>query len=638
MRRLSFVLSLALFFSILVACEKKEEEQTTLDFPESVCSYEFNSLDPKGQEVPEEIITLVNEKLATLTLEEKAGQMVQPERNGISIEEVREYNIGSILSGGGSVPYTGNTPKDWIDMYNAFQSAALESSSGIPIIYGVDAVHGHNNVYGATIFPHNIGLGAANDPELMYRIGEATAEEIKITGLDWNFAPAVSVAQDIRWGRIYESFGECPGLQTSLTQRYIEGLQEHNISATAKHFLADGGTQWDPSKNAGQSNPDAYRIDTGDAKGELEAIKLIHLQGYIEALNAGVDTVMISHSSINGTKMHGNQSLVQTLLKDDLGFNGFVISDYESIHQLPGDFKTQVKSAINAGVDMLMEPYQWKETIEAIIDNVNEGEISMERIDDAVGRILTIKYKQGLFDSPIKTFDDTQFNSEEHKAIAREAVRKSLVLLKNEKELLPLDKHSNILLLGPGSDHVGLQSGGWTIDWQGTTDKGRVKGTSILQAMKSVLEPNGGNVYTGINNRDKADVAVVVLSEIPYAEGVGDNGDLTLSSHTASSANSMALTLARRSGLPVVVILLSGRPLIVTEEISEWDAFVAAWLPGSEGGNGISDVLFGDYDFTGKLPVTWPKSRDQISETVNKENYIEEEYLFPYGFGLSYGD
>ncbi|MDF2698942.1 MAG: beta-glucosidase-like glycosyl hydrolase [Haloplasmataceae bacterium] len=588
--------------------------------------------------VNSEIQALVEVKVDSMTLAEKAGQMVQAERKTITPQEVTQYNVGSILSGGGSTP-AGNTPEAWLNMYNSFQQAALDSSSGIPIIYGVDAVHGHNNVYGATVFPHNIGLGAANDPELMYKIGETTAEEIAITGLDWNFSPAVSVVQDIRWGRSYESFGECADLHVSLVQEYVQGLQQHNIAATAKHFIGDGGTKWNPSNyrdsNWAFTNPYAFMLDQGNTIITEEELREIHLPGYIEAINAGVDTVMISYSSFNGQKMHSH-NLIQTLLKDELGFKGMVVGDYEATHQLPGDFNAQVVASVNAGLDMLMEPDHWKDSITAIINGVNSNKISIDRVNDAVSRILTVKYINGIMDHPIKELDTAYFNSDEHKEIAREAARKSQVLLKNENDILPLAKDANILLLGPGADHVGLQNGGWTIGWQGTMDKNVSKGTSILEGIENVLNNNNGNVYTSVADKDNAEVVVVVLAERPYAEGIGDNGSLALNSPTSLPENITALNQAKSTGLPIVVILLSGRPLIVTSEIKSWDAFIASWLPGSEGGAGIADVLFGDYNFTGKLPVTWPKTNQNASVTINKEDYNSLFYLFPYGYGLEY--
>ncbi len=579
----------------------------------------------------------LKDTLSQLTLEEKAGQMVQAEIGYITPGDVTAFNVGSVFCGGDQHPPLGNSAAHWLEMYTTYQEAALQSSSGLPILFGVDAVHGHSHVAAATVFPHNIGLGAANDPELIYAIGAATAREMAATGLNWNFSPCVAVVQDIRWGRCYESFGESAELQKSLVKPYVQGLQQE-ISATAKHFVADGATLWNKRNHRASRllyNPDAFKIDQGDAKiGEGE-LRQIHLAGYLEAIEAGVDAVMISHSSINGVKLHGHD-LIQSLLKSELGFEGIVVSDYESIHQLPGDYRRQVITAVNAGIDMLMEPRRWKYAIEAILDGVRTGEISLERIDDAVSRILTVKYKRGMMDRPIKDPVPASFGSEENRRIAREAVRKSLVLLKNEGSLLPLAKDAHILLLGPGRDSVAMQAGGWTLSWQGTI-RDEVKGVSIRQGLASVAVDSGGLVYTDPIDAPKADVALVVIGEIPYAEGVGDNGQLTLDSATAHKDNLQALAEAKATGLPTIVILISGRPLLVTDFIPDWDAFIAAFLPGSEGGSGIADLIYGEYDFSGKLPLTWPKTARQFGETIYKPNYREKDYLFPFGYGLRYG-
>ena len=455
----------------------------------------------------------VKDTLSQLTLEEKAGQMVQAELGYITPGDVTAFNLGSVFCGGDQRPPAGNSTAHWLEMYNTYQQAALQSSSGLPIIFGVDAVHGHNHVAAATLFPHNIGLGAANDPELMYAIGEATAREMAATGLNWNFSPCVAVAQDIRWGRYYESFGESAELHKSLVKPYVQGLQQENISATAKHFVGDGATQWNKRNHRATRelyNPDAFKIDQGDAKIGDEELREIHLVGYLEAIAANVDTVMISHSSIKGVKLHGHD-LIQSLLKSELGFRGIVVSDYESIHQLPGDYRRQVITAVNAGIDMLMEPRRWKYAINAIVDGVKTGEISPERVDDAVSRILAVKCKRGVVDQPIKTPIMESFGSEKNRAIAREAVRKSLVLLKNEGSLLPLAKDSHVLLLGPGRDSVGMQSGGWTLSWQGTM-RDEVEGISIRQGLASIALENGGHVYTDLENAPKADVAIVSLA------------------------------------------------------------------------------------------------------------------------------
>ena len=571
-------------------------------------------------------IVEVEELLTSMTVLEKVGQMVQAERGNISPSEVTQYAIGSILSGGGSHPSSyDNSVDDWYNMYKNYQDAALLSSSEIPIIYGIDAVHGNNNVYGATIFPHNIGLGAANDPDLMYRIGLATAEEIKVTGITWTFAPALSVVQDIRWGRTYEGFSENPIIHTNLTYQTIMGLQNYGVSATAKHFVADGGT--------------SGGADQGVVYQDEQTIRDIHLVPYYEAIDAGVDTIMISYSSIYGNKMHGSEYWITDILKDEMGFEGFIISDWNAIHQLPGDFKTQVVSSVNAGVDMLMEPYDWKNTITALNDAVNEELISMNRINDAVRRILTVKYNRGLLDDPLgRLSEEDYFYTTEHQDLAREAVRKSLVLLKNENDVLPLTKSQNIYLVGPGSDNVGYMSGGWTTYWQGTSSSDIGVGTSIYDAFMRELSNNSGTL---VNNISSADTVVVVLTETPYAESGGDNGILNLTGGNAHPDNVAALAIAAEAhsqGKTVIGILISGRPLILGDYINDFDGFVAAWLPGSEGGNGISDVVFGDYDFTGKLSFTWPIDSSQFGYNSNDESYDEESVMYPFGYGLTYND
>ena len=577
-------------------------------------------------EQDEDCIEEVETLLSNMTILEKVGQMVQAERGSISPSEVTQYAIGSILSGGGSHPSSfNNTVDEWFNMYSDYQDAALLSSSGIPIIYGIDAVHGNNNVYGATIFPHNIGLGAANDPDLMYRIGVATAEEIKVTGITWTFAPALSVVQDIRWGRTYEGFSENPLIHENLTYQTIMGLQSYGVSATAKHFVADGGT--------------AGGADQGTVYQDEDTIRDIHLVPYYDAIEAGVDTIMISYSSIYGNKMHGSEYWITDVLKEEMGFKGFIISDWNAIHQLPGDFKTQVVSSVNAGVDMLMEPYDWKNTITALEEAVNEELITMNRLNDAVRRILTVKYNRGLLDNPYdRLSEDDYFYTALHQDLAREAVRKSLVLLKNDNNVLPLSKTENIYLVGPGADSVGYMSGGWTTYWQGNFASDIGVGTSIEEAFHRELTNNGANL---VNSISAADIVVVVLTETPYAESGGDNGILDLTGGNAHPENAAALAIAEEAhnqGKTVIGILISGRPLVLGDYIDFFDGFIAAWLPGSEGGNGISDVVFGDYDFTGKLSFTWPIDSSQFGYTSNKEDYDESIVMYPFGYGLTYSD
>lgn len=566
---------------------------------------------------------LVVPLLASMTLEEKAAQMVQAERAAISPEDVSQYGIGSILSGGGSHPSAyDDSYAVWYNMYRDFQAAALNSSSGIPILYGIDAIHGDNNLYGATIFPHNIGLGMANDPELTYQISKATAEEMLTTGIRWTFAPALSVVQNIRWGRTYEGYSENPEIHQNLAASAILGFEDNGVSATAKHYLGDGGT--------------TDGIDQGNTVGTEPILRRLFLAPYEEAVAAGVDTIMVSYSSINGVKMHGNGYWVQDILKNELGFDGFVVSDWDGIHQLPGEYIDQVTSAINAGVDMLMEPYDWANAIQTIIDAVHQERITLERINDAVTRILKVKFNRGLFDDPFFHLDSSYLYNQAHQDLARQAVRESLVLLKNDQNALPFDKSDTFYLTGPGSDNVGYQCGGWTTYWQGNTSPDIGVGESILDGMTSVLDAHGGS-WT--DNWMNANVVVVVLSEMPYSESAGDNDHMTLVDGNADPGNLAAIQLAATAhlaGKTVIGILLSGRPLILGGYLDAFDAFVAAWLPGSEGGNGIADVLFGDYDFTGKLSYTWPADYSQIGYTSNRDDYDPDVVAFPYGYGLTY--
>jgi beta-glucosidase len=507
-------------------------------------------------------------------------------------------------------------------MYSNYQDKALESSSGIPIIYGIDAVHGNNNLYGATIFPHNIGLGAANDPDLMYEIGRVTAEEMLVTGIQWNFAPALSVVQNIKWGRTYEGFSENPEIHENLTMDIILGMEENGVSATAKHFVADGGT--------------SNGTDQGDVYATEQEIRDLHLVPYYDAIEAGVDTIMISYSSINGTKMHGSSYWINDVLKDEMGFEGFIISDWNAIHQLPGSYYNQVVLSVNSGVDMLMEPYEWQNCLAQLEKAVNDGNITMERVDDAVRRILTVKYYRGILTDPYSKLDEDYLYNEDHASVAREAVRKSLVLLENNNDSLPLSKDDKIFVTGPGANNVGLQSGGWTRYWQGTTDSSLGVGSGIKDAITEVLNANSGTVASSWQT---ADTVIVVLAENPYAEGVGDNGNLTLTGGNAHDGNAAALQIAadaQAAGKNVVGILLSGRPLLLEDNMQHFDSFIAAWLPGTEGGNGISDVLFGDYDFTGRLSFTWPVDISQVGYTSNEEDYDPNSVLYPYGYGMDY--
>lgn len=570
------------------------------------------------------VATRVNDLLGRMSLDEKIGQMTQAERNAVSNAQVAQFRLGSLLSGGGSAP-SPNNATSWANMYDAFQNAALGTPLGIPLIYGVDAVHGHNNVVGATIFPHNIGLGATRNPALVQSIGRATAEEVAATGIDWDFSPCLCVARNDRWGRTYESFGETPELVSSMAT-VINGLQGASLGApgsvlaTAKHFIGDGGT--------------TNGVDQGNTQVTEAELRAVHLPPFREAVQRGVGSVMISYSSWNGVKAHGHQFLITTLLKSELGFSGFVISDWNGIDQIDGQAgftAAEVRTAINAGIDMVMVPDAWQSFISLLRAEVQAGRVSMARIDDANRRILTKKFELGLFERPLtdRSFLST-VGSAAHRAIARQAVRESQVVLKNAGNLLPLATGGNrIFVAGKNADNIGHQSGGWTISWQGGS--GAVTtGTSILQGIRNTVAASSVVTYnaTGAGINNTYNVAIAVVGETPYAEGAGDRpGSMSLD---ATDLNT--ITTLRNAGVPVVVVLVSGRPLDIAAQLGNWNALVAAWLPGSEG-QGVADILFGVAQPTGKLPMTWMSSVSQ--QPINSGD--GKAGLFPFGFGLGYG-
>jgi beta-glucosidase len=546
--------------------------------------------------------TRVNDLLGRMTLDEKLGQMTQAERQAASPADVRDNRLGSVLSGGGSAPAPNNATS-WANMYDGYQNAARQSRLGIPIIYGVDAVHGHNNVVGATIFPHNIGLGATRNPTLVQQIGRATAEEVSGTGIDWDFSPCLCVARNDRWGRTYESFSEDPAITSSLTT-YVNGMQGSSLGgsgsvlATAKHYVGDGGT--------------TGGVDQGNTQlGEAD-LRAVHLPPFRAAVQRGVGSVMISYSSWNGAKLHGQAYLITTVLKGELGFSGFVVSDWNGIDQIdgqPGFSAADVRNAINAGIDMVMVPFEWRNFISTLRTEVQAGRVPLSRIDDANRRILTKKFELGLFERPLtdRTFTST-VGSAAHRTLARQAVRESQVLLKNRFGVLPLPKTApKFFVAGRNADNIGHQSGGWTISWQGGS--GNVTpGTTILAGIRAAVSPGTTVTYsadgTGIDGTYKA--AIAVVGETPYAEGAGDRpGSMSL-----DATDLATLSRLRASGVPVVVVLVSGRPLDIAAEIGNWDALIAAWLPGTEGG-GVADVLLGDHNPNGKLPMTWMQSASQ---------------------------
>jgi beta-glucosidase len=571
--------------------------------------------------------------LSRMTLAEKVGQMTQPDLASVTPADVTELLIGSVLSGGSSDPEAGNSMEAWRDMYESFQAAALETRLGIPILYGVDAVHGHSNVLGAVIFPHNIGLGATRDADLVRRIAEVTAKEMRATGIEWTFAPAISVPRDERWGRTYEGFSEDPELVSALGSAAILGYQRGDLGhplavlATAKHYLGDGGTVPGTSVFG-----DSTGLDQGDMAIPEVEMRRIHLHPYLAAVDAGVGTIMPSYSSWNGQKISGSEYLLTDVLKGELGFDGFLISDYNAIQQLDPDFKTAVAMSINAGMDMGMIPSDYRRFIATLMELVEEGTVPEARIDDAVRRILRVKHAMGMLDDDFSPRADRaladDFGSAAHRDVAREAVRKSLVLLKNEGAL-PLSRQAaRIHVVGVAADDIGIQSGGWTIDWQGRTGEVTTGGTTILEALRSAAGPGTEVTWSADGaGAEGADAVVVVIGEEPYAEMVGDRLDLTLPIDQRALVERMAAT-----GVPTTVVLISGRPLIINDALARADAFVAAWLPGTEG-DGVADVLFGDHAPTGKLPYTWPRSMDQLPLNVGDDDY---EPLFPFGFGLSY--
>ncbi|MEW5356526.1 glycoside hydrolase family 3 N-terminal domain-containing protein [Streptomyces sp. 16-176A] len=579
----------------------------------------------------------VADLVSRLSLAEKAGQMTQAERGAMSSPgDIAGYALGSLLSGGGSTP-TPNTAEAWAKMIDGYQLQTRATRFQIPLVYGVDAVHGHNNLAGATIMPHNIGLGATRDPRLAEQAGAVTAAEVRASGPQWDFAPCLCVTRDERWGRSYESFGEDPALVTSM-ETVIQGLQgradgsdldrSDKVLATAKHFVGDGGTTY------GSSTTGTYTIDQGVTEVTRQQLEDIHLAPYQDAVERGIGTVMPSYSSLDiagdgkgAVKMHARGDMINGVLKGRMGFDGFVISDYNALDQLPGTYPQQVTASVNAGVDMMMVPYSYTQFTSTLIDEVKAGRISEKRIDDAVSRILTQKFELGLFEHPYTdTRGAARIGSAGHRAVAREAAAESQVLLKNAGNVLPLKKSQKVYVAGSNADDIGNQTGGWTITWQGSSGN-IIKGTTILQGMRNA----GGNVtYSKDASAPTSgyDVGVVVVGETPYAEGVGDVGN----GHSMElSAADQAAVDKVCSAMKCAVLVVSGRPQLIGDRLGDIDALVASWLPGTEG-DGVADVLYGKRAFTGKLPVTWPRSEAQLPINVGDASYDPQ---FPYGWGLT---
>lgn len=561
----------------------------------------------------------VADLLGRMTLAEKVGQMTQAERGALAKQDdIATFLLGSLLSGGGSTP-TPNTPKGWADMIDGFQLRAMQARLQIPLIYGVDAVHGHNNVAGATIFPHNVGLGATRDPALVEQAGKVTAQEVKATGIPWDFAPCLCVARDERWGRTYESFGEDPAL-VSLLATVIDGLQKNGVLATAKHFVGDGGTTF------GSSTTGDYTIDQGVFTGTRAELEAIHLAPFVEAVRRGVGSVMPSYSSVGPTKMHAYGELITDVLKARLGFQGFVISDWQAIDQIPGDYPSDVRTSINAGLDMIMVPHAYPQFVSTLTAEATSGAVPMARIDDAVSRILIQKFRLGLFEHRFADRSGmADVGSAAHRAVARTAAAKSQVLLKNSGNLLPLRKDAKVYVAGSNANDIGNQSGGWTISWQGSSGA-ITAGTTILEGIRAratavTHSPDASAPTAG------HDVGVVVVGETPYAEGIGDVGrqgrTLDLSAADRAAIDTVC------GAMKCVVLVVSGRPLQLGD-LSGVEAVVAAWLPGTEGA-GVSDPLFGAVPYTGRLPFTWSRSMAQLPINVGDAAY---DPLYPYGWGL----
>ena len=611
----------------------------------------------------QDIETKVKDLLAKMTLAEKIGQMTQPEKNSVRPGDVAALALGSVLSGGGGNP-TPNTPAAWADMVRAFQDEALSSRLGIPLLYGVDAVHGHNNVRGATIFPHLVSLGAAGDPDLARRVARATAVECAATGVRWDFAPMVAVVQDVRWGRAFEAFGDETALVSELGAAYVRGLQEDDgrpptadgrqtegggqrsavdtlsaptaVLATPKHYIGDGATLWGTSRM--EMLDVKFSIDQGDVREDEAALRRKYLPPYVAALEAGALCVMASFSSWQGVKMHAHHHLLTEVLKDELGFRGFIVSDWMAVDQIDPDFGVAVARAVNAGIDMVMVPYDYPRFMATLTAAVERGDVAQSRIDDAVARILRVKFALGLFERP---HTDpallARVGCPDHRALAREAVRRSVVLLRNKGGALPRRAPGLVLLAGEAGDDIGLQCGGWTIKWQGVSGRAATEGTTILEGLQQTAPPGSRIEFNRFGRFDHvtdaagapltADLGLVVLHEPPYAEGLGDRADLCL------SADDVALIeRVKARSRQVAVLLVTGRPLIITDALPLADAWLAVWWPGSEGA-GVGDVVFGHHPFTGRLPTHWPRSMAQLPlDTLLAD---PAGPLFPGGFGLT---
>ncbi len=635
----------------VAACGK----QTPQTAPEAAAAADANAIVPEQWPQPAwpfaqdvELERNVDELLASMTLEEKVAQTIQADIGSITPDELRQYRLGSVLAGGGSDPggkYNA-PPKDWLALADAFWEASMDTSGGgkaIPVIWGIDAMHGQSNIVGATLFPHNIGLGATRNAELMREIGRITAIETRTTGMEWAFAPTVAVPQDDRWGRAYEGYSENPEVVASFARVMVEALQgkpgtpefldDQHVMVSVKHFLGDGGT--------------TNGKDQGNTEVSAATLRDIHAAGYVPAMEVGAQTVMASHNTFHGVKMHANKPLLTDVLKGRMNFGGFIVGDWNGHGQIKGCTNTDCPQTFNAGLDMAMAPDSWKGLYESTLAHVKAGTIPMARLDDAVRRILRVKFRMGLFGKPKPSARALGGKFEllgapEHRAVARQAVRESLVLLKNQNGILPLSPKTRLLVAGDGADNLVKQSGGWTLTWQGggTTRADFPNADSIWDGLKHQVQAAGGSAELAVDGKykHKPDVAVVVFGEDPYAEFQGDLPNLMFKG--GKSGDLELIRKLKADGIAVVAVFLSGRPLWLNREINAADAFVAAWLPGGEG-EGIADVLLRgqdgrpQHDFKGKLSFSWPRRADQF---VN--NYGQKDYdpLFAFGHGLSYAD
>jgi beta-glucosidase len=652
-------ISVAVLLSLLSACDTKKDEASTAATTTPVVSVEatteattpkvnwptINSAVKKDPAIESRIDDLITR----MTLEEKIGQLIQPEIKFLTPEDIKQYHVGSVLNGGGSTPGSNKyaSLEDWVKLADSFYNASVDTSNGrigIPIMWGTDAVHGLGNVVGATLFPHNIALGATNNPELLKQIGWATAREIAVTGLDWDFSPTVAVARDDRWGRAYESWSEDPEIVGAYAGKMVEGLQgegdskallsNEHVIATAKHFIGDGGT--------------LNGVDRGPTQGDEAFVRDIHGAGYFSALGSGVQAVMASFTSWDGTRMHGHKHLLTDVLKGQMGFDGLVVGDWSGHSFIPGCTAVDCPESLMAGLDIYMVPEpNWKDLYNNLLAQAKSGEVTAERLDDAVRRILRVKIRAGLFEKGAPSTRPLAGKKEllgapEHRAVARQAVRESLVLLKNKNNLLPLARKQKILVSGDGADNIGKQAGGWSVTWQGT---GNVNSdfpgaTSIYAGINEVVSAAGGTATLSVDGSfsEKPDVAVVVFGEDPYAEMQGDVGMLAYKPRNSSDLE--LLKKLRAQNIPVVSLFITGRPLWVNRELNASDAFVAIWQPGTEGA-GVADVIFKNaageinYDMQGRLSFSWPRHPDQTPLNRGDKNY---DPLFAYGFGLSYTD